>query len=126
MAKQGVDERLGGRRFVEHLEVVQHDDGIAWELLETPEQRGLEHPGARPARQHLQGAPSDPGRDPSQREDEPRAEQTRIGISLVEREPSHGALDPVQSRDQQASLAVPGLRREQDETPRETPAQHVE
>jgi hypothetical protein len=37
MREQGVDERLGGRRLVEHVEVVQYDDGIARKLLETPE-----------------------------------------------------------------------------------------
>jgi hypothetical protein len=94
MHEQGVGERLGGRRLVKHVEVVEYDDGIARKLVETPEQ-GLRYPGARPTGQRLESAPANPGHDPSQGQDKPRAEQARICVPLVEREPSHGALDPM-------------------------------
>jgi len=65
MREQGVGERLGGRRVVKHMEVVQYDDGIARKLVETPEQGGLGCPGARPTGQRLESAPANPGRNPS-------------------------------------------------------------
>ena len=107
--EQVVHQRVRRCAVVEHVEVVEDQDGLALQLVDSAQHRRRQDVLAGPRGQDLEGGLADAGGDLPQGQHDAGTEEIGIRVGLVEREPGNGSVEMGEAGHEQAGLAVAGF-----------------
>ena len=91
--EQAVHQRVSRRAVVEHVEVVEDQDGVRRQLLDRAQDRRRQDLLAGTRGHDVEGGLADTGSDLPQRQHDASGEEVGIGVGLIEREPRDGSIE---------------------------------
>ena len=95
--------------IVEHVEVVEDQDGLALQLVNSAQHRRRQDVQAGPGSQDLEGGLANAGGDLPQGQHDAGTEEIGIRVGLVEREPGNGSVEMGEAGHKQVGLAIAGF-----------------